>query len=147
MYAGLRISNTLHKKSRCIGPGLCRTSEKFGNANFGEFPFRNCLEIRNGSRIGATKRPRGVKEVPIGCLLAPKKSARDTFCYFPNSFSRHFVNKGNRKGRGISPRPAPTRGFQTQAVAEALPLADRASSISVFRIARTIIGAFGIVRP
>src|SRR5215218_1586444 len=51
-------------------------------------PSRNCLEIRNGSRIGATKRPRGVKEVPIGCLLAPKKSARDTFCYFPNSFER-----------------------------------------------------------
>src|SRR5215217_6699925 len=49
-------------------------------------PSRYCLEIRNGSRIGATKRPRGVKEVPIGCLLAPKKSARDTFCYFPNSF-------------------------------------------------------------
>src|SRR5215218_10917867 len=43
------------------------------------------------SRIGATKRPRGVKEVPIGCLLAPKKSARDTFCYFPNSFGRRIL--------------------------------------------------------
>src|SRR5215216_4943093 len=38
--------------------------------------------------MGLRKRPRGVKGVPIGCLLAPKKSARDTFCYFPNSFGR-----------------------------------------------------------
>src|SRR5215217_2116761 len=59
-------------------------------------PSRYCLEIRNGSRIGATKRPRGVKEVPIGCLLAPKKSARDTFCYFPNSFSTSFGDVGAR---------------------------------------------------
>ena len=72
MYAGLRISNTLHKKSRCIGPGLCRTSEKFGNANFGEFPFRNCLEIRNGSRIGAqiaAKRgQRSPDQLPLGAI-------------------------------------------------------------------------------
>src|SRR5215216_4549721 len=74
----LRGNDTAHGEA--IGTWL-RISKQF---------LRNCLEIRNGSRIGATKRPRGVKEVPIGCLLAPKKSARDTFCYFPNSFSRHF---------------------------------------------------------
>src|SRR5215216_7174702 len=69
-------------------------------------PSRYCLEIRNGSRIGATKRPRGVKEVPIGCLLAPKKSARDTFCYFPNSF----LETVWKSGRGRSMTYAPEHG-------------------------------------
>src|SRR5215218_10717680 len=55
------------------------------------------------SRIGATKRPRGVKEVPIGCLLAPKKSARDTFCYFPNSFGRGIL--GSSFARSCIERP------------------------------------------
>jgi hypothetical protein len=39
MYAGLRATGTLHKKSCRIGPGLCRTSEKVGNAKFAEFLF------------------------------------------------------------------------------------------------------------
>src|SRR5215218_1229813 len=61
------------------------------------------------SRIGATKRPRGVKEVPIGCLLAPKKSARDTFCYFPNSFGRGIL--GSSDAPSCIDRPRELRGW------------------------------------
>jgi hypothetical protein len=41
MYAGLLTFNALHKNPRCIGPGLCATSEKSCKAkfNFAEFPF------------------------------------------------------------------------------------------------------------
>jgi hypothetical protein len=56
--------------------------------NFGEHPFRNCLEIRNGFRMELLKRPRGAEGVPIGRLLPPKKRCRDAFSYFPNSFRR-----------------------------------------------------------
>jgi hypothetical protein len=49
------------------------------------------------------KRPRGVEGVPIGHFLGGKKHGRDAFGYFPNSFSKTFVNKGKKsKGRGYS---------------------------------------------
>ena len=38
MYIGLRTSDTLHKKPRRIGPGLCVTSEKAPKAKFAERP-------------------------------------------------------------------------------------------------------------
>ena len=59
-----------------------------GRRNFGEFPFRNCLEIRNSLKLGLRKRQKGVEGVYIGRLLAPKKGTTDAFGYFPNSFSR-----------------------------------------------------------
>ena len=39
MYAGLRTSETLHKKPRRIGPGICATSENTPYAKFAEYLF------------------------------------------------------------------------------------------------------------
>jgi hypothetical protein len=40
MYIGLRTSKSLHKKTFCIVPGLCGTSENSQKAKFAEFLFQ-----------------------------------------------------------------------------------------------------------
>src|SRR5215217_7605739 len=66
---------------------LLRTSQNSVMAKFAEFPFRNCLEIRNGSRIGAQKAAkrgqRSPDQLPLGaieecsrCLLLFSKQFR-----------------------------------------------------------------------
>jgi hypothetical protein len=53
MYAGLRTSETLHKKPRRIGPGICATSEnapyaKFRDLRIGDFVKANFGECPKG---------------------------------------------------------------------------------------------------
>jgi hypothetical protein len=56
-----------------------------------------------GPDSGLRKRSTGLEGVPIGHFLGGKKHGRDAFGYFPNSFSKTFVNKGKKsKGRGYS---------------------------------------------
>jgi len=57
--------------------------------NFGEYPFRNCLENRYRFQIGVSKAAKRGRKAPISRFLAPKKHARETFGYFPNSLSTH----------------------------------------------------------
>ena len=53
-----------------------------------EYPlYETVWKVVMGSEPGVRKRRKEVDGVPIGCLLPPKKCARETFSYFPNSFS------------------------------------------------------------
>jgi hypothetical protein len=64
----------------------CQNSVK---PKFAEYPFRNCLENRDGFRNrGSGGRKEGRKS-PDRPPLLPKQHAREAYGYFPNSFSTH----------------------------------------------------------
>jgi hypothetical protein len=78
MYAGLRAADTLHKKPCRMGPGLSRTSENFGKANFGEFPFHEDRCIKSGGTIptgSELNRSAGAK-YPARMLFGPHGEVR-----------------------------------------------------------------------
>jgi hypothetical protein len=55
--------------------------------NFGELPFRNCLENRLSPKIGVLKVANRGRKSPDRLLLPPKKRAPEALGYFPNRFS------------------------------------------------------------
>jgi hypothetical protein len=78
-----------HYFSARIRVGLCRMLD----TNFGEFPFRNCLEIRNGSRIGAPKAAKMGRRSPDR-PTAPAKEVRSRRLQL---FSKQFRKVNSRK--------------------------------------------------
>ena len=53
---------------------------------FTEVRGETVWKFEMGAESGLRKQLRGIQGSPIGRLLAPKKCARETFRYFPNSF-------------------------------------------------------------
>src|SRR5215211_8013120 len=63
-----------------------RTSQTPVEANFAEYPFRNCLEIRNESRSGDCRAARRGRRVVYLPLLAPTTHPREAFQLFSKQF-------------------------------------------------------------
>jgi hypothetical protein len=78
MYAGLRAADTLHKKPCRMGPGLSRTSENFGKANFGEFTFPENRCKKGGGTIpaGSELNRRAGAKYPARMLFGPHGEVR-----------------------------------------------------------------------
>jgi hypothetical protein len=58
-------------------------------ADFREFPFRNCLEIRVALSSGCHLWAKGCKEALFGRLQRSDEDIENPSSYFPNSFSTH----------------------------------------------------------
>src|SRR5215213_6044037 len=56
--------------------------------NFAEFPFRNCLEIRDRSRMGVRERPRRVEGVPIRVHLVATEARSRCLRLFSKQFRK-----------------------------------------------------------
>jgi hypothetical protein len=70
-------------------PRRCISPESPGRPDFPEFTFRNCLEERDGSRIGTPKADEEANEPRFGCLLPPSWHAREGSGYLRNRFFTH----------------------------------------------------------
>jgi hypothetical protein len=92
--------------SRCR-TGAIRTSQNL--------PSETVWKIEISHEMGSRRRSKGAKAAAIGRFLAPKKRARETLGYFPNSFvggilrSSHPLAKDNQE-ESISGVHVPTRG-------------------------------------